>query len=120
MADELTLGISAQFIKGNSYLRFGKSGLLVTVSGTEYLRNTQLISDSEEALVFGDVAKGGYGLFYNGHATAVIQIRPATGETDLVRLEPGDVAMFRIDDGATPYAISSVAGAALECVLIDP
>jgi hypothetical protein len=59
-------------------------------------------------------------VFYNGHATALIQIRPATGETDLNRLEPGDVALFRIDDGSTPYVISDVAGAGLDFLILDP
>jgi hypothetical protein len=119
MAEELTLGMSLVYAEGTNYVRFGMSGIQFDVSGTEFIRHTQLVSDSEEALVFGDVSKGGYACFYNAHATAVIQIRPATTETDLVRLEPGDIAMFRIDDGATPYVISSVADAPLQYVIID-
>lgn len=120
MANEATVGISLVFDDGTSYVQFGKSGLTIDVSGAEYLKSRQLVSDSEEVLALGDVAKGGLAAFYNSHATAVIKIRPGTGVADLVRLEPGDVALLRIDDDSTPYVISSVAGAALEYLLIDP
>jgi len=120
MADEATVNASVAYVNGDDNISFGKSGLTIDVSGTEYIKMKQLVSTSEEVLIFGDVAKGGLGVFYNGHATAIIQIRADTAETDLVRLEPGDVALFRIDDGATPYVISSVEGAGLDYMIIDP
>ena len=121
MANELTVGGSLVFDDGTRYYPFGKAGVLITVVGDTCIRNKQAIGAAEETVLFGDVAKGGYFMAYNGHATAVIQIRADTGETDLIRLEPGDICgPMRIDDGATPYAISSVAGAELEYMIIDP
>lgn len=119
MADELKIGASLVFDDGDSYVVFGKSGLLIDVAGTNYLHHRQSVGDSEEALVVGDVVVGGYFIGYNGHATAVISMRPGTGENDLIDIGPGEIAMFRINTGLTPYVISTVAAAELEYVIID-
>ena len=69
---------------------------------------------------FGDVAKGGYFVGYNTHASYTIEIRPNTAVADLVRLEPGDVCVFRVTDDAVPYAIADTSGAELDYLVIDP
>lgn len=120
MADEATVGVSLVFDKNADYMAWNKTGMKSTVAGTEFLRNKQLVGTAAEALVLSDVAKGGLAAFHNTHASAVIEIRSTASAADLVRLESDDVALFRIADDATPYVISSVAGAGLEYVLIDP
>ena len=119
MANEATAGINLIFDNGNEYAVFGKSGLMLDVTGTTYLKGKQKVAGTEELLELGDVGVGGLCAGYNGHATAVFQIIGASAETPLVRAEPGDPFLFRIDDGATPYVISSVADAELE-YLVTP
>lgn len=119
MANELKVGASLLFDKGDSYVPFGKQGLELDVSGDQYIRNKQTVGTAEEAMVLGDVAAGGYLIGYNGHASATISIRAASGLQDTVDVGPGELCIFRTHVGSTPYLISSVAGADFEYVLVD-
>lgn len=119
MADELTLRASLSFEKGNTTLSLALGPTKFDVSGTNGIHHRQGIGTDEEAVVVGDVAAGGYVLLVNRDDTNFVELRPGSGAADLVRLEPGDFALFRLADDATLYAVADTAAVELEVLAID-
>ncbi len=119
MANELKVGGSMRFFDGTVHVQHGKQGLVLDVAGSQYIKNMQSVGATEELLVVGDVALGGYFCAVNTHATATVSYRAATSLQDTVDIGPGEVALFRTHVGSTPYLISSVAGAELEYILLE-
>ena len=119
MANELTLSAQVYFLTGTIKEEWQELDKQFTVAGTKKIRNVQTVGTSEELIQLGDVSVGGYCMCKNHDDTNFVQIRGATGETDLIRLEPLDVAMFRIDDGATPYAIADTSSCEVEFLIVE-
>lgn len=119
MADEITLTAKLRFENDSTLAELVESALSRTVAGTKYVKNTQEIGTSEEAIELADTGVGGYLLGINRDDTNFMQIRSVSGDTDLVRLEPGDVCLFRVDDGATPFGIADTAAVEFEYLLIE-
>ena len=70
--------------------------------------NTQTVGTSEEAILLGDVATGGYWFVHNLDATNYITIRPGTGATDMIQVKAGEWAVFRSSSAASaPYALAN-------------
>lgn len=94
-------------------------GLLVDQTGTDYGKLTQVVGTSEELLALpSDIAAGGFILMINRSASATVRVRAATGLTDLIIMNPGEPALFRIYASATPYVIAS-ASAQIEFLVLD-
>ncbi len=119
MSDELTLKVSLSFSKGGTSVSLALGPTDFDVAGTNAIHHRQSIGITEEALLLGDVAVGGYLIAVNRDATNFIEIRGNTGIADLIRLEPGDFCMFRVTDDAVPYAIADTGACELEYALID-
>jgi len=120
MANELTVTISLSYEKGNDLIEFTKT-VQSDVAGDNTLRHVQNIGTSEEAITLGDVSAGGYWLFYNLDSTNFVEIRQATGIADLIRLDAGDITIFRLTDDATaPFGIADTAAINLLVIGIDP
>lgn len=122
MANEITITAKLTFTKGGTSVTFPSASYQtfnVTVSGSRFIQMRQAIGTSEEALDLGDIATGGYFIARNHDTTNYVEIRSGTGTTDLVRLNAGEVCMFRISsDSAAPFAIANTAAVDLEYVLI--
>jgi hypothetical protein len=122
VANELSITIKASFAKGGTEVVFpdaAKQSFQVTVSGSRFIQMRQSVGTSEEALDIGDIATGGYFIAVNRDATNYVEIRSGTGATDLVRLNAGEVCMFRMSaDSSAPYAIANTASVDLEYILI--
>lgn len=113
--------ISAQIVldKGNVHIpAFGIMGLPVDVSGSRYVKQIQLIGITQEAIGMGEIAAPGFSVWINRDPTNAIQLRRATGEGAMVRLKPGEVAMFRLEATA-PFAIALVASCYLEYLILE-
>jgi len=105
MANELTLGVSLRFAKsGSKSVTVSRGGLQIDVAGLNVLENVQTVGIAEEPIELADVGAGGYVYLENLDAEDFILIRPSDGEGALLRLLPGEVALFRIDDDAVPTA----------------
>lgn len=118
MANELTVSCSGRFSKSGREISKSYSGIQIDVSGDKVTQLIQEIGTSEEALDIGDVGTAGYLLLKNLDDTNYVTIRPGAGETDLVKLKAGEVAMFRLAlDG--PYAIADTAACDVELTLIE-
>jgi hypothetical protein len=69
--------------------------------------NVQSVGTSEEAILLGDVAPGGYWFVQNMDATNFVELRQATGAGDFLKLLAGEWAIFRTSADATaPFAIA--------------
>ena len=119
MSNELTLSISLSFTKGDTALDFDLGPTRFDVSGSKAMKHRQEIGTSEEAILLGDAGVGGYFVGVNRDSTNFMEIRPGSGEEDLIRMEPGDFCCFRIADDATPYAIADTAACELEYAVVE-
>lgn len=118
MANELTLSMSLFFSKGATSISLGVSGLSLNVSGAKIVQCVQNIGASAEAVSIGDITTPGYMIAVNRDATNSISIRMGSGGADVVKLQPGEWAMFRLAS-TTPYAIASASTANLEYLIIE-
>lgn len=88
----------------------------LAVTGRDYIKRSQIIGSSAEALDVGELGTCGLAFFYHtgkdGSGVAVadtINLRTGSGGADLAKLKPGEVAMFRLAAN-TPHAIASSTG----------
>ncbi len=122
MANELVIsGLTIAFSKSNvPSVNVGPVSLSVTVSGTQVMDNVQSVGTSEEAILLGDVAPGGYWFVQNMDATNFVELRSGTGATDFIKLLAGEWAIFRTSaDASAPYAIADTAACNVEITQID-
>ena len=120
MANEITLTAALKFLKGDTDTSFSKSGLLIDVAGTDYVRMTQQVGVSEEALDLGGLSTLGYILMFNLDSTNFVEIRPATGVADMIKILAGECALFRMADGVTaPFVIADTAIVQVEYLMIE-
>ena len=109
MANELVIStLTINFDKsGSPSIEAVPAALSITVSGAQLMDNVQNIGTSEEAILLGDVATGGYWFVQNLDSTNFVELRSGTGATDFIRLNAGEWAIFRTSSDATaPYAIA--------------
>lgn len=91
----------------------------VNITTKLYTKNKQNIGITEEAIKLGELATLGYAIFINRDATNFINIKTATAGTIIVKLFPGEVAMFRFGSGVTaPFAIADTAPCQLEYMIL--
>ena len=117
MASELNLSITFEYRKGSTSLTLSPDAT-VTVAGTVALHNRQVVGTSEEALVLGDVSSPGFLVMVNRDATNFVEIRPATGVADLIKLGPGEPFVGRLVASA-PFVIADTAECEIEYVLLS-
>jgi hypothetical protein len=118
MANEGTVTVSLSFNKSSRSASLGKTGLQFDIDGLDYVKKTQNIGTTEEAINLGDITTPGYFVAVNRSTTYNIRIRPATAVADLIVLEPGDVCCFRMYASA-PFCIAITGSAELEYLLIE-
>lgn len=85
----------------------------ITLTGRDYIRRSQIIGSSAEALDVGEIGTAGWLFAYNtgkngvgGAVSDSINIRMGSGGADVVTIAAGEFAMFRLASN-TPYAIAS-------------
>ena len=122
MASELALsGLTVAFTKANvPSVSFTAGSLSVTVTGNQIMDNVQSIGTSEEAILLGDVATGGYWFVQNMDGTNFVELRSGTGATDFIKLLAGEWAIFRTSaDASAPYAIADTASCNVRFLRFD-
>ena len=122
MAAELTISsASFSFVKSGSPSISGTlAGLTPTVSGAQYMDNVQNVGTSEEAILLGDVAPGGYVFIQNLDPTNFVSLRQATGAANFIKLLAGEWAIFRMSvDTTAPFAIADTAAVNVRFLRFD-
>ena len=112
------MGASLRFNKLSREASQSYSGIRVDVAGDKVTRVIQEIGTDEEALDIGDITTPGYILIKNMDDTNFVEIRPGSGTADLIKLEAGEIALFRLAL-AGPYAIADTAACDIEMLLIE-
>lgn len=130
VANEIRATAAITFAKG-SILSIGRShsNFSVTVTGDQYIAHVQPIGVTEEALDTGELGAGilGYAWFKNVEVAAtpspVIYVRNGSGNTNFMKLGPGQAALLPLAQDASPaqtyYAIADVAGSRLEYMIVE-
>ena len=120
MANEITISGSLSGTKPGAVENFSVSGLTVTMTGTDYVKLTQTVGTSEEALVMLDAGTPGFCVIKNLDATNYVEVRQGTGVADLIRINAGEFALFRFAADATaPYVIANTAACIVEYLLFE-
>ena len=122
MAAELSIGpLSISFAKtGSPSLSTMASGITPTVTGAQYMDNVQNVGTSEEAILLGDVAPGGYVFVQNLDTTNFVSLRQATGAANFMKLLAGEWAIFRMSvDTTAPFAIADTAAVNVRFLRFD-
>ena len=122
MASELSIStLTITFTKSNvGSVEVAPIALSVTVSGNQFMDNTQAVGTSEEAILLGDVATGGYWFVQNQDATNFVELRSGTGAVDFIKLLAGEWAIFRTSaDASAPYAIADTASVNVRFLRFD-
>jgi len=124
MANTVLVQALLQFFNAaNIVTQFNFSGTSFAVSGDHFTQNTWTVPTTAggTAIPLGGVATpGGYMIVKNNDATNYVQIMAATSGTPLIRIGPGEIAVFRLDAGATaPAAVSHTATCEITYIILD-
>lgn len=120
MANELTISASLKVAKGHLREELTKAGLLATMAGSLSLKGVQPIGTAYEAVTIGDVGTAGWAAFINLDTTNYVElgVEVAAAFYPLVKLLPGEVALFRLAAG-TFHARANTAGVNLQKCIIE-
>lgn len=125
MANELTVSARLRLIKDGVDMslprELGDAAFNVTVTGTEYNQNIQVVGTTHELLDGGDATPGGYTIFVNRDATNYVELGlDVTGTfAPFVRLKAGERAVFRFTAGASLYLRANTAPCRVEFLVLE-
>lgn len=122
MANEITMTAKISFDKGLVVgVSRDETDKQVDVAGTRYTQIVQEIGTSEEVIALGDVpsASIGYCHMKNLDATNFVEVRPALGAADLMKLKPGESAVFRFTLSVVPAMIADTGACDVEILIIE-
>jgi hypothetical protein len=118
MADEIKLSSLLSFAKGGRSAEFGALGQEIDMAGTDYVRATQTIGTTAEALMTGDMTNCGVLCIKNLDPTNYVNLRAGSGGADLVKIKAGECFPLRLATN-TPYAIANTAPVEVEYLLLE-
>jgi hypothetical protein len=120
MANEIDIAGLLSFTKSGSRNGLSTGPLTATMTGSNYVRNRQTVGTSEEQAVVGDAgATGGWCLFINRDATNYVEIRPTTGAAALIKMLPGEFALFRHAGVTAPFLVANTAPCEVEYLYLE-
>lgn len=106
----LTINFTYQNTSTGDEVIFRRTKQNITVSGADSIVRTQQVGTSEEALVLStDITTAGYVFIENMDPTNFVEIAPASTETKMIKLLPGEFTVFRMAGGAVPTAQADTA-----------
>ena len=117
MASEITINGLLKFVKGTANVSLENKSA-ANVTGTKYSRHIQNVGTSEEAIELGDVANPAYLIAINRDATNYVTIRSGTGAADLIKIRPGNFALFEVQSAA-PFIIANTGACDVEFLIIE-
>lgn len=121
MANEITFTGSLSATKAAAFSSaVGRSftNLLFNMSGTAYIEGTLSVLTSATVIPLGGMTTPGWCVLYNLDATNFIRIMNGSGGAKVVKIKPGEPAIFPWDDTATPYAQADTATCLMEYLIL--
>ena len=118
MANEVTVSMSLSFSKSTVSDALSWSDLQFDVSGSKIAHLVQNVAITEEVLELGDIGTIGWMIVRNLDDSNFMEIRPATGAADCIKLKAGECALFR-HAGTAPFVIADTATVNIEYLLIE-
>lgn len=118
MANEITISVSIAVSKNGLSEDLAFTGNLVTLTGSNWMKNIQSVGTSEEAILLGDVGTPGFMIVKNLDATNFVSIRSGTGAANTVKIKAGEVALFR-HSGSAPFAIADTGACRIQYLLLE-
>lgn len=121
MSNEITVTAELRFAKSGAMDGLSLGPATFTLTGTRYEKGRQSIGfAAEEVLNLGEVVAGGWCMIRNLDATNYVTIRAAAAATPLVRINAGEIALFRIHQSATaPTAQANTAACEVEYLVLE-
>lgn len=117
MANELTVTAGVNYSNGGVALAKTANDQ-VTVSANYLTHSIHTVTTSGEALPLGGVSVPGYCWVQNRDSSNFIQIGNS-GDAPVVRVGPGEVAVFRFSPSITPWAIADTGNCVIELIMIS-
>lgn len=117
MAREFTISASIEYDDStNEAFTIGISEIEDDITTKDYVRHSQQVGVTEEALDLGGLATLGWAVFINRDDTNFVEIRSGTGAgNDIIKIPPGMIALFHFGSDITaPFAIANTATVRLE------
>lgn len=115
MSQPIQLTAQLSLTETNVNTALSVAGLYVAQSGVRYTQNIQSVPTTAggTAIPLGGLGSGtlGYAMFVNLDATNYVDILSAVSGTALIRLLPGETALFRFTAGITAPAMLAHTGA---------
>ncbi len=117
MANELTVTAGVNYNNTGVTLAKTASGQ-VTVASNYLTHAIHTVTTSGENLPLGGVAVPGYCWIQNRDSTNFILIGNA-GDAPVIRVEPGEIAVFRFSQSITPWAIADTGNCVVEVIIVS-
>ncbi len=98
------------------------AGLTVTMSGSKYIEGIMNVPTTSGGTVIpvSALANLGYAMFLNMDPTNYVQLLSAASGTVLIKLLPGDVALFRFDGSVTaPALLAHTAASNVQYLILE-
>lgn len=95
---------------------------LFSIAGKNYAGGTMAVPTTSggTAIPLASLGSLGWAMFKNNDSTNYVDILVATSSTDVLRLYPGEVALFRFGSGITaPAAIAHTATVLLQYLILE-
>lgn len=121
MANEITINMKLRFNQdGTDFTVNPAIDLSSDVTGSAVMHQRMDVGVSEEVIPLGDCGRGGWFIAINHDSTNFVHIRGETAGANLVKLSPGEPAMFRLSsDEITPYFIADTGTCEVEFWLFE-
>lgn len=122
MADDaISLLISMSVVNGNFRAQFKPPLVKIDQAASGRGGYTQIIGTTEEVVDFGDISTEGYIFLLNTDGTNFVEYGPEdTGVmVSLGKLDPGEIAAFRMKPGVVLRAKADTASVKLDVLLLE-
>lgn len=122
MANELTITAAASLVNGNYRERFDLgNSLQVDQSAQGAMSGIVNIGTSEEDLDLSELSTPGYAFLRNLDATNFVTIGPKSGGVmvSMIKLLPGEIAIFRLAGSVTLRAVADTAAVELQRMILE-
>lgn len=123
MANEITVKALLSYVNSAFNIpteSLGIDGVAFTITGKLFVKGTVSVGIAESAIPLGGIGSLGWGVFKNNDPTNFVSIRVGTGGSKIIKLKPGECAVFRFGvDITAPYWIADTAACIVDYMILE-